>query len=187
MNKTGYAPAAAKSLQSCPTLCDPINGSPPGSPIPGILQARTLEWVAISFSSAYKWKVKAKLLSRIRLLVTPWTAAHQTPPSMGFSRQEDWSGVPVPSLRQAIPALNELSCNIRQATLVPETQMLLLHTNLSPAIPLASSSLLHPPCSSSMAYGFLSLLIPRFGLESPFLISTVKILLINMPFPSGRA
>ena len=85
---------AAKSLQSCPTLCDPIDGSPPGSPVPGILQARTLEWVAISFSSAWKWKVKVKALSRVWLLVTPWTAAHQASPPMGFSRQEDWSGLP---------------------------------------------------------------------------------------------
>ena len=89
--------APAKSLQSCPTLCDPRDGSPPGSVIPGILQARTLEWVAISFSDAWKWKVKVKSLSRVRLLVTPWTAAHQAPPSMGFSRQEYWSGVPSPS------------------------------------------------------------------------------------------
>ena len=73
-------------------LCDPIDGSPPGSPVPGILQARTLEWVAISFSNAWKWKVKGKLLSRVRLLATPWTAAHQAPPSMGFARQGDWSG-----------------------------------------------------------------------------------------------
>ena len=91
------AAAAAKSLQSCPTLCDPIDGSPPGSPFPGILQARTLEWVAISFSNAWKWKVKGKLLSRVRLLATPWTAAYQAPPSMGFSKQEYWSGVPLPS------------------------------------------------------------------------------------------
>ena len=87
----------AKSLQSCPTLCDPIVGSPPGSPVPGILQARTLEWVAISFSNAWKWEVKVKSLSRVRLLATPWTAAHQAHPSMGFSRQEYWSGVPLPS------------------------------------------------------------------------------------------
>ena len=92
-----YAAAAAKLLQSCPTLCDPIDGSPPGSPIPGILKARTLEWVAISSSNAWKWKVKVKSLSHIRLLVTPWTAAYQAPPSMGFSRQEYWSGVPLPS------------------------------------------------------------------------------------------
>ena len=86
------AAAAAKSLQSCPTLCDPIDGSPRGSPVPGILQARTLEWVAISFSSAWKWKVKVKSLSLVRLLATPGTVAHQAPPSMGFSRQEYWSG-----------------------------------------------------------------------------------------------
>ena len=104
------AAAAAKSLQSCPTLCDPRDGSPPdttlcdprdgsppGSPVPGILPARTLEWVAISFSNAGKWKVKVKSLSHIRLLATPWTAAYQAPLSMGFSRQEYWSGLPLPS------------------------------------------------------------------------------------------
>ena len=91
------ATAAAKSLQSCPTLCDLIDSSPPGSPIPGIFQARTLEWVAIFFSSAWKWKVKVKSLSRVQLLATPWTVAHQAPPSMGFSRQEYWSGVSLPS------------------------------------------------------------------------------------------
>ena len=90
------AAAAAKSLQSCLILCDPIDGSPPGSTTPGILQARTLEWVAISFSNAWKW-------SRIRLLVTPWTAAYQAPPSMGFSRQEYWSGLPLPSPRPLYP------------------------------------------------------------------------------------
>ena len=89
---------AAKSPQSCPTLCDPIDGSPPGSPVPGILQARTLEWVAIAFSNAGKWKVKVKSFSHVRLLATPWTAACQAPLSMGFSRQEYWSGVPLPSL-----------------------------------------------------------------------------------------
>ena len=91
------AAAAAKSLQLCPTLCDPIDGSPQGSPVPGILQARTLEWVAISFFNAWKWKVKVKSLSHVRLFTTPWTAAHQAAPSMGFSRQEYWSGVPLPS------------------------------------------------------------------------------------------
>ena len=88
----------AKPLQSCPTLCDPIDGSPPGSPVLGIFQARTLEWVAISFSNAWKWKGKVKSLSRVWLLATPWTAAFQASPSMGFSRQEYWSGVPSPSL-----------------------------------------------------------------------------------------
>ena len=93
----GHTATAAKSLQSCPTLCDPIDGSPPDSPIPGILQARTLEWVAVSFSNAWKWKVKGNLLSRVRLLAIPWTAAYQAPSSMGFSRQAYWSGVPLPS------------------------------------------------------------------------------------------
>ena len=91
------AAAAAKSHQSCPTLRDPIDGSPPGSSVPGILQARTLEWVAVSFSNAWKWKVKVKSLSRVRLLATPWTTAYQAPWSMGVSRQEYWSGLPVPS------------------------------------------------------------------------------------------
>ena len=89
--------AAAKSLQSCPTLCDPIDGLLPGSSVSGILQARTLEWGAIAFSNAWKWKVKVKSLSHVQLLATPWTAAHQAPPSMGFSRQEYWTGVPLPS------------------------------------------------------------------------------------------
>ena len=89
----------AKSLQQCPTLCDPTDGSSPGTPVPGILQARTLEWGAISFSNAWKWKVKLKSLSRVWLLATPWIAAYQAPPSMGFSRQEYWSGVPLPSPR----------------------------------------------------------------------------------------
>ena len=91
------AAAAAKSLQSCPTLCDPIDGSPPGSTVPGIPHARTLEWVAISVSNAWKGKVKMKSLSPVRLLATPWTAAYQAPLSMGFSRQERWSGMPLPS------------------------------------------------------------------------------------------
>ena len=87
-----FAAAATKLHQSCPTLRDPIDSSPPGSAVPGILQARTLEWVAISFSNAWKWKVKVKSLSRVWLLATPWTVAHQAPPSMGFSKQEYWSG-----------------------------------------------------------------------------------------------
>ena len=91
------AAAAAKSLQLCQTLCDPIDGSPPGSAVPGILQTRTLEWVAVSFSNAWKWKVKVKSFSHVWLSGTPWTAAYQAPPSMGFSRQEYWSGLPLPS------------------------------------------------------------------------------------------
>ena len=89
-----FTAAAAKSLQLCPTLCDPRDGSPPGFPVPG---GRTLEWVAISFSNAWKWKVKVKSLSRVWLLATPWIAAYQASPSMGFSKQEYWSGVPLPS------------------------------------------------------------------------------------------
>ena len=89
-------------FKSCPTLCNPRDGSPPGSTVPGILQARTLEWVAISFSNAWKWKVKVKSLSPVRLFSTPWTAAHQAPPPVGFSRQEYWSGVPLPSLDFAL-------------------------------------------------------------------------------------
>ena len=96
-NACSAAAAGAKSLQSCPTLCDPIDGSPPGSPVPGILQARPPEWVATSFSNAWKWKVKVKSLSHVWLFTSPWTAAYQAPPSMGFSRQEYWSGVPLPS------------------------------------------------------------------------------------------
>ena len=88
---------AAKSFQLCPTLCDPIDGSPPGPSVPGILQARTLEWVAVSFSNAWKWKVKVKSLSQVQLFATPWTATYQALPSMGVSRQEYWSGLPLPS------------------------------------------------------------------------------------------
>ena len=110
------AAAAAESLQSCPTLCDPIDGSPPGSPVPGILQATTLEWVAISFSSAWKWKVKVKSLSRVWLLATPWTATYQAPPPMGFSRQEYWSGAPSPSpfVRAAPPQFMALTNFVNQ-------------------------------------------------------------------------
>ena len=90
-------PLIAKSLQSCPTLCNPRDSSSPGSPVPGILQAKTLEWVAIAFSNAWKWKVKVKSLSRVQFLATPWTAARQAPLSMGFARQEYWSGLPLPS------------------------------------------------------------------------------------------
>ena len=106
--ETSAAATAAKSLQSCPTLCNPRDGSPPGSTVPGILQARTLEWVAISFSNAWKWKVKVKSLSHVRLLATPWTAAYQAPPSMGFSRQEYWSGLPLPSPEETSSLSNSI-------------------------------------------------------------------------------
>ena len=122
-----YIYAAAKSLQSCPTLCDPIDGSPWGSPVPGIRQARTLEWVAISFSNAWKWKGKVKSLSRVRLFVTPWTAAYQAPLSMGFPRQEYCSGLLFPSpgdlpntgIKPASPALASVFFTTEPALLCP--------------------------------------------------------------------
>ena len=98
---------AAKSLQSCPTLCNLIDSSPPGSAVPGTLQARTLEWVAIAFSNAWKWKGKVKSLCCAWLLATPWTAAHQALPPMGFSRQECWSEVPLPSPIDYTPNIKE--------------------------------------------------------------------------------
>ena len=103
--------AAAKSLQSCPTLCYPIDRSPPGSPVPGILQARTLEWVAISFSNAWRWKVKVKSLSCVRLYATLWTAAYQAPPSMGLSRQEllEWGAMV--RLKQKLKLVGEVSAD----------------------------------------------------------------------------
>ena len=99
-----YTASTAKSLQSCPTPCDPIDDNPLGSSVPGILQARILEWVAISFSNAWKWKVKVKSLSHAWLLATPWTAAHQAPLSMGFSRQEYWSGLPLHTVHVILQA-----------------------------------------------------------------------------------
>ena len=104
------AAAAAKSLQSCPTLCDPIDSSPPGSPIPGILQARTLEWIAISFSNAWKWKVKVKSFSSVRLLATPWTTAYQAPPSMRFfqARVLEWGAIAFSENRIILLALKFL-------------------------------------------------------------------------------
>ena len=100
LNVVVYKHAAAACACPCLTLCNPIDGSPPGSPIPGILQTRTLKWIAISFSNAWKWKVKVRSLSHVQLFATPWTGAYQAPPSMGFSRQEYWSGVPLPSSRE---------------------------------------------------------------------------------------
>ena len=112
------AAAAANSLQLCPIRCNPIDRSPPGSPVPGILQARTLEWVAISFSNTCNWKVKVKSLSRVRLLATPWTTAYQAPPYMGFSRQEYWSGVPLPALLEPWGKLLYLTVVVQSLSLV---------------------------------------------------------------------
>ena len=123
------AAAAAKSLQLCLTLCDSIDSSPPGSPVPGILQARTLEWVAIAFSNAWKWKVKVKSLSHAQLLATPWTAAYQAPPSMGFSRQGYWSGVPLPSPYTVGAAGN--SCRLLAYRHIDSNLCLCLHVAFS--------------------------------------------------------
>ena len=137
-----FIAAAAKSFQSCPTLCDPIDGSPPGSSVPGILQARTMEWVAIPFSNAWKWKVQVKLLSCVWLLAPPWTAAHQTPPSMGFSRQEYWSGLPLPS---PLEKLVWTKCIFSNFLSIQHNQFLLisltLNTQLSPIHQLFNNSI----------------------------------------------
>ena len=111
---TYLMPAAAKLLPSCPTLRNPIDGNPPGSAIPGILQARTLEWAVVSFSNTWKWKVTVKSLRRVRLLATPWTAVFQAPQSMGFSRQEYWSGVPLPSLIWYLDCFKQPSTETKQ-------------------------------------------------------------------------
>ena len=110
------AAAAAKSLSVMSDSVKPIDGIPPGFPVPGILQARTLEWVAISFSNAWKWKVKGKSFSCVQLLVTTWTTAYQAPLSIGFSRQEYWSGVPLPSPNFVLEAIKLKFQNIRGHT-----------------------------------------------------------------------
>ena len=121
------AAAVAKSLQSCPTLCDPIDGSPPGSPVPGILQARTREWVAISFSNTWKWKVKVKSLSCVQLLATPWTAAHQAPLSLGFFRQAYWMWVAISFSRDNLLELTKLFHALRKfSCLAPPWDIILL-------------------------------------------------------------
>ena len=98
--------------QSCLTLCDPVDCSLWGSSVHGILQARILEWVAISFSNAWKWKVKVKSLSRVRLLATPWTAAYQAPPSMGFSRQYFLSHQQISVSSWLLPAVHNQRPNL---------------------------------------------------------------------------
>ena len=131
---TTFTAKTAKSLQSCPTLCDTIDGSPPGSLIPGILQARTLEWVAISFSNAWKWKVKVKSLSRVWLFATLWTAAYQAPPSMGFSRQEYWSGRVVVKYW-----LYSLCCTVHPCSLFTLYIVVCASYSFSPTLPLPTS------------------------------------------------
>ena len=134
---------AAKSLQLCPTLCDPIDGSLPGSPVPGVFQARTMEWVATSFSDAWKWKVKVESLSIVWLFTTPGTAAHQAPLPMGFSRQEYWSGVPLlQSVSQSVQSLSHVRLfgtpwiTARQASLsITNTQSLLTLMSIESVMP----------------------------------------------------
>ena len=126
--KRNAAAVAAKSLQSCLTLCDPIDSSPPGSLVPGILQARTLEWVAISFSNAWKWKVKVKSLSRVWLFTTPWTAAYKAPLPMGFPRQEYWSGVPLPSPRIMVRVKQVNKMSQKQVKSIPKKDDQMLPT-----------------------------------------------------------
>ena len=148
-----FSVAAAKSLQSCPTLCNPRDDSPSGSSVPGILQARTLEWVAISFSNAWKWKVKVKSLSGVWLLATPWTAAYQAPLSMGFSRQEYWSGVPLPSPWFSVthiyfPMLPQRHSPWISHTLTPSPQILLFRSTTSNLLPTGIHRLLGIPLRS---------------------------------------
>ena len=149
--------AAAKSLQSCPTLCHPIDGSPPGSPVPEILQARTLEWVAISFSNAWKWKVKVKSLSRVWLFPTPWTAAYQASLSMGFSRQEYWNGLLLPSLQYA-SKYGKFSSGHRtgKGQLSLQSPKRTMPKNVQTLVQLPSFHMLAKLCSKSFKLGFSS-------------------------------
>ena len=125
------AAAAAKSLQLCLTLCDPRDSTPPCSPVLGILQARILEWVAISFSNAWKWKVKVKSLSHVWLLATPWTAAHQASRSVGFSRQEYWSGLTLPSpVHYSIIYNNQDENNVVSINRRLDKEVFFIHTHI---------------------------------------------------------
>ena len=177
------AAAAAKSLDSCPTLCDLVDGSPPGSPVPGILQARTLEWVAISFSNAWKWKVKVKSLSSAQLLATPWTAAYQAPPSMGFSRQEYWSGVPLPS-----PG------NLFYFYLIPTTILIYLAHQFSSVQSLSHVRLFATPwtaaCQASLfitnSWSLLKLMSIELVMPSNHLILCGPLLLLPSILPTIR-
>ena len=147
---TNLAAAAATSLQSCPTLWDTIDSSLPGSPVPRILQARTLEWVAISFSNAWKWKVKLKLLSRVWILAIPWTAAYQASPSMGFSRQEYWSGLPLPSLCPSpTPGVHSNSCPSSQWCHPAISSSIVLFSSYPQSLPASKSF----PMSQLFAWG----------------------------------
>ena len=183
MNKTTpffFLSAAAKSLQSCPTLCDPIDGSPPDFPVPGTLQARTWEWVAISFSSAWKWKVKS--LSRVQLLATPWTAAYQAPPSMGFSRQEYWSGVP---LLGSLKGGFNICISSHKVSMTSSSLMTLSSISLQPDTPMARSvSLWSPKEPHLWNYKVIySILWLHSSTSSSFYLSLIHQLLNHESFP----
>ena len=161
--------AAAKSLQSCPTLCDPTDGSPLGFPVPGILQARTLEWVAIAFSNAWKWKVKVKSLSHVRLFETLRTAAYQAPLSMGFSRQEYWSGVPLSS-----PSHVWLVIVLDSAGWEEEEKCRLLHGAFALcALPLLILSCYWPKGDSKKLFSKISSFIQTIRTQNRFYIHVV--------------
>ena len=134
------AATAAKSLQSCPTLCDPIDGSPPDSPVPGILQARTLG-VGCHFLLQC---MKVKSESHVRPLGTPWTAAYQAPLSMGFSRQEYWSGVPLqPPTKGPMHTLS-VTPTQQQAIADPHLRHTLLDTHGQVWVSLLPHQIIHP-------------------------------------------
>ena len=166
---------AAKLLQSCLTLCDPIDISPPGSAVPGILQARTLEWVAIFFSNEGKCKVKVKSLSHVRLFTTPWTAAYQAPLSMGFSRQEYWSGVPLPSLMFIWLSTNS---PLSFASHMSSVKFLLAH-NLSPNIFYYHPSALLSLISAAVTFFLMVLYVSILAL----IFSIIDIVIFCIKFP----
>ena len=152
--------ATAKSLQSCPTLCDPKDSLLPGSSVPGILRARTLGWVAISFSNSWKWKVKVKSLSCVRLLATSWTAAYRAPPSIGFSRQEYWSGVPLPSLMCSACKLNKQGDHIQPWW----TTFPIWSQSVVPCLVLTIASLLHAGFSGDRKGGLVLPSLQKFSM-----------------------
>ena len=172
------AAAAAKSLQLCPTLCDPIDSSPPGSTVPGILQARTLEWVTISFSNAWKWKLKVKSLSPAWLFPTPWTADHQAPLPMGFSRQEYWRGLPLPSpgtIKWSIVTFESIL--LLNCTVDKSCSTLWLH----------GQQLVRPPCPSLSPWVCLKWSSTDSVISSNYLILSCPLLLLPSIFPSLRS
>ena len=166
------AAAAAKSLQSCPALSDPMDCSLPGSSVHGIFQARVLECVAISFSNAWKWKVKVKSLSCVRLFTTQWTAAHQAPPSMGFSRQEYWSGVPLPSpLSSARPPIFRLFFKLNK---IHAGKPLLVEVQLKAFLTDRAAMKTYGNCAAMRYMSNVSVCSKMFTFISPFQLQKSK-------------